>query len=89
LDLGGSLDFGMSARFRVADFGKLVSNSVTVNGTPQTSGGPFVLVNDTVDFPYNEVVPVPTSAGPLPAGVKDLDLDYTGFNADLSLTLHL
>ncbi len=89
LDLGGSLDLGLSARFRAADFGKLVANSVTANGTPHTSGGPFILVTSTISSPYTEVLPVPTSATSLPPGVQDTDLDYTGFNADLSLTLHL
>ena len=89
LDLGGSLEFGASANFQAADFGKLTSNQMTENGTTSSSGGPFVLVTDHVNDPYTTVEPVPTSAGAPPSGYNYTDLDYTGFNADLSLTLHL
>ena len=88
LDLGGSLALGLSARFRVADFNKLTSKSVNVNGTDQTSGGPFALASDKIDYPFTVIIPVPTSVT-LPSGVSYTDLDYTGFNGNVSLTLFL
>lgn len=87
LTLGGGLSLNLSAKFRAADFGKLTGNSVTVNGTPQTSGGPFVLVSSPPSN-YNEVDPAPTSAT-LPAGYRYTDMDYTGFTGNVELQLFL
>jgi hypothetical protein len=88
LALGGSLALGVSARFRVADFNKLTSNSVSINGFAQTSNGPFVLVSDKVDRTYTVIVPAQTNYT-LPSGNVDTDLDYTGFTGNILLTLYL
>jgi hypothetical protein len=78
LGAGFALDCGV--RFRAADFGKLTTTNYRVGGVEQT-GGPFVLV----DSP--DITPIPTSLT-LP-GIHDADMDYTGMDADLGLTLAL
>jgi hypothetical protein len=84
LSMGGALSFNCGVRFRAADFGKLVSNNFTVNGSKQS--GPYVLVDDV--GPPTLVGAGPTSSG-LPPGDRYTDLDYTGFDAILGLTLSL
>jgi hypothetical protein len=87
VDLGGSLQLGLTARFRAADFGKLTAKDFQDNGVDESTGGPFALVTLPVST-FNEVIPVPTSVS-LPSGINDTDLDYTGFDGNVSLTLSL
>lgn len=87
MSMGGGLSLNISAKFRAADFGKLTANSVVANGATQTSGGPFVLVS-VPNSGYNEEDPVPTSTT-LPPGIKDTDMDYTGFTGNVELQLSL
>jgi len=85
VSLIGGLCFNCGLGFRIADFGKLVSNNFTVNGVKQ-SGGPYVLVDDIGAPPL--IAPAATSSS-LPPGDRYTDMDYTGFNGDLGFTLYL
>ncbi len=88
LSLGGNLALEITGRFRAVDFNKLTANSYTINGTSQ-SGGPFALVSYTpIGSNFHIEYPVSTSTA-LPSGVKDTDMDYTGFNGNIALKLYL
>ena len=85
LSLLGGLCFNCGIGFRVADFGRLVSSNVVANGTKQS--GSYVFVDTSSGGPVL-VQPQPTSIS-LNPGDRYTDMDYTGFDGDLGLTLYL